>query len=83
MSILADVISKETETDNRLQIARKYCASDLKYKYDVSKENMEKMKRVQKEIEFYVPSDMNKIPIEKFINLRSNCSFEKARKNFC
>lgn len=40
------------------------------------------MKRVQKEIEFYVPSDMNKIPIKEFINLRSNCSFEKARKNF-
>ena len=40
MSILADVISKETETD------------------------------------------MNKIPIKEFINLRSNCSFEKARKNF-
>ena len=81
MSILADVISKETETD-MITDSEKYCASDLKYKYDVSKENMEKMKRVQKEIEFYVPSDMNKILIEEFINLRSNCSFEKARKNF-
>lgn len=81
MSILAEIISKETETDMITDI-EKYSDPALRYLDHSSRINIDKLGAIQREIQFYVPVDMYRIPLNKFIELRSDSKFETARKNF-
>lgn len=80
MSVLAEIISKETETDMITDVA-KYSDPVLRSPNRVYKKNLDRLKTIQREIQFYVPVDMYKIPLEKFITLRSDYKFETARSN--
>lgn len=81
MSILAEIISKETETDMITDI-EKYSDPVLRYCDSFVRKNVDILDTIQKEIQFYVPVDMYKIPLNKFIELRSDHMFETARRNF-
>lgn len=81
MSILAEIISKETETD-MITDDVKYSDPSLRYQNNIDKRKMDRLGTIQREIQFYVPIDMNKIQLDKFIKLRSDHRFEMARKNF-
>ncbi len=80
MSLLAEIISKETETDMITDIA-KFSDPVLKYRNSVNRKDMDRLGTIQKEIQFYVPVDMYRIPLDKFIELRSDHNFNIARKN--
>lgn len=81
MSILAEIISKETEIDMITDIV-KYSDPYLRYPAHINRKSRERLDIIQKEIQFYVPVDMYRIPLEAFVNLRSNSEFEIARRNF-
>lgn len=81
MSILAEIISKETEMDMITDIT-KYSDPVLRDSIYFSRKNINKLDLIQKEIQFYVPVDMHKIPLNNFVRLRSDDKFETARKNF-
>lgn len=81
MSILADIISKETETDMITDITE-YSDPVLRYRYRNNREYMDRLGIIQREIQFYVPVDIYRIPLVEFIKLRSDSSFENARKNY-
>lgn len=81
MSTLAEIISNETETDI---ITDNEDCSDLLLKYPLqpSKNKKHRLDVIQREMMFYVPVDFYKIPLEKFVELRSDYRFEKLRRNF-
>ena len=81
MSILAEIISKETETD-MITDNVKYADTTLKFNNRFNSNRIDRLGMVQREIQFYVPYDMRKIPLNEFINLRADSRFETARKNF-
>ncbi len=81
MSLLAEIISKETETDMITDIA-KFSDPVLKYRNSVNRKHMDRLGTIQKEIQFFVPVDMYRIPLDEFIELRSDHNFNIARKNF-
>lgn len=81
MSILAEIISKETETD-MITDNVKYADATLKFCSRFKPKTIDRLSLIQKEIQFYVPYDMRNIPLDEFINLRADSKFEKARKNF-
>lgn len=81
MSILAEIISKETETDMITDNAR-YSDPSLRSTNNINNRRMDRLGTIQREIQFYVPSDMYRIPLNKFIELRSDHRFETARRNF-
>lgn len=82
MSILAEIISKETETD-MITDNRRFSDPILNNLYIKNNRIMwERLETIQKEIQFYVPVDFRRIPIEKFIDLRSDYRFESARRDF-
>ena len=81
MSILADIISKETETDMITDITE-YSDPVLRYRNRSNVEYMHRLGIIQREIQFYVPVDIHRIPLIEFIKLRSDSNFEKARKNY-
>ena len=81
MSILADIISKETETDMITDITE-YSDPVLRYRNCNNIKYMDRLGIIQREIQFYVPVDIYRIPLIEFIKLRSNSNFEKARKNY-
>lgn len=77
MSLLAEIISKETELE--------MITDDLTYSDPVLRNGRGTMGRlnfIKKEIQFYVPVDLYRIPLERFIELRSNHKFERVRRNF-
>lgn len=81
MSILADIISKQTELD-MITDNEKYADRALKSPGFFDSQTRERMNIIQKEIEFCIPNDIRKIPLEQFIDLRSDSEFESARKHF-
>lgn len=81
MSILAEIISKEKGID-MITDNKKYTVPTLRESYLASKEKVKRLGIIQREIQFYVPVDFHKLPIEKFIELRSDPKFEELRKNF-
>lgn len=81
MSILAEIISKETETDMITDMA-KYSDPVLRRPDRINRRIIDRLGTVQREIQFYVPVDMYRIPLQEFIKLRSDYKFETARKNF-
>ena len=81
MSILAEIISKETEIDMITDI-EEYSDPVLRFPNYINKSNMDRLGTIQREIQFYVPVDMRKIPLYEFIKLRSDYKFERLRKNF-
>ena len=81
MSILAEIISKETETDMITDDVR-YSDPSLRHPNNIDRKKMDRLGTIQREIQFYVPIDMYRIPLDKFIKLRSDYRFETARRNF-
>lgn len=81
MSILAEIISKEMEIDMITDNIR-YSDPSLRCLHNINKRSMNRLGMIQKEIQFYVPVDMYKIPLDEFIELRSDYRFETARRNF-
>ena len=81
MSILAEIISKETETDMITDNVR-YSDPPLRHPNNINRRKMDRLGTIQREIQFYVPVDMYRIPLDEFIKLRSNYRFEMARRNF-
>lgn len=81
MSILAEIISKETETD-MITDNRKYADSVLIYPSRFNRRGKDRLGTIQREIQFHVPYDMYRIPLGEFIRLRSDPRFEELRKNF-
>lgn len=60
---------------------------DIAYTYmsilaEIISKEMDRLGTIRREIQFYVPVDMYRIPLDEFINLRSNHRFETARRNF-
>lgn len=81
MSILAEIISKEMETDMITDNIR-YSDPALRYPHNINRRKKDRLDTIQREIQFYVPVDMYKIPLGEFIKLRSEHKFETARRNF-
>ena len=81
MTILAEIISKETETD-MITDDEKYSDPVLRGGNRRDSHKIDMLGAIQKEIQFLVPNDMNKISLDKFIELRSDKKFEMARRNF-
>lgn len=81
MSILAEIISKETETDMITDIAE-YSDPILRRSDFTNRKTANRLDKIKKEIQFYVPVDMYKIPLYEFIKLRSDHGFEEARRRF-
>lgn len=81
MSILAEIISKETETDMITDVAE-YSVETLRHPAGFCKKNMDMLRAIQREIQFQVPVDMYRIPLSEFIKLRSDAKFELTRRNF-
>ena len=81
MSILAEIISKETETDMITDMA-KYSDPVIRRPDRISRSIIDRLGTIQREIQFYVPVDMYRIPLQEFIKLRSDYKFETARRNF-
>lgn len=81
MSMLAEIISKGTGLDMVTDIM-KYTYPTLRYSPRTIQRNMEVLNTIQTEIQFQVPVDMRWIPLEQFIELRSDNRFEEARRNF-
>lgn len=81
MSILAEIISKETEI-NMITNMVKYSDPALKRSNRINSRTIDRLGTIQREIQFYVPSDMDRIPLHELIKLRSDYKFEIARRNF-
>lgn len=83
MSILAEIVSKETETDMITDIVE-YADPALKNvnRIHCHRNKIDRLGIVQREIQFYVPYDMQRIPLNEFISLRADNQFERARRNF-
>lgn len=81
MSVLAEIISKETETD-MITDNISYTDPSLRHPNNINRRKMDRLGTIQREIQFYVPTDMYRIPLNEFINLRSDHKFETARRNF-
>lgn len=81
MSMLAETISRETELDMVTDVM-KYAYPTLQRPLRTQRRNMEMLNTIQTEIQFQVPADMRKIPLERFIELRADNRFEEARRSF-
>lgn len=81
MSMLAEIISKDMGID-MITDNRNYADPVLRARNSFSCRKANWLDSIQREIEFYVPVDINKIPLEKFIELRSDYKFERVRKSF-
>ncbi len=64
MSILAEIISKETETD-MITDNVKYADTTLSFRNCFNSNRIDRLGMVQREIQFYVPYDMRKIPLNR------------------
>lgn len=81
MSFLADVISKNLEYEMFTDI-RRYNAILLKNDQRLMNEQCFQYKIAQTQIEFSVPVDINNIPLDDIIRLRSNRDFDNYRKAY-
>lgn len=81
MSFLAEIISKETEID-MITDNVKYSDPVLRFPQRAKKVNRDRLDAIRWQIQFFVPVDLYKIPLAKFIELRSDSKFETARTKF-
>lgn len=81
MSLLADVISKRHEYEMITDV-QKYSRYLINKDLAVSRENQNRIRAVQNNIEFSLPSDLSHIPLERFVQLRKDRSFNAARKAY-
>lgn len=81
MSILAEIISHKTELD-MITDNLHYSDSILRNTTCYNRKKLDRLDVVQKELQFQIPVDVAKIPLEKFIELRKDDRFDNARKCF-
>lgn len=81
MSILADIISKRHEYEMITDV-QKYSQYLINKDLTVSRENQNRIKAAQNNIEFSLPINLNHIPLEQFVQLRKDRSFNTARKAY-
>ncbi len=81
MSFLADVISKNLEYEMFTDIS-KYNALLLKNDQELMNAQKFHYKIAKTQIEFSVPVDINNIPLESIIRLRSNQDFDNYRRAY-
>lgn len=81
MSFLADVISKDLEYEMFTDIS-KYNALLLKNDQKLMNSQKFHFKIAKTQIEFSVPVDINRIPLEDIIHLRSNRNFDNCRRAY-
>lgn len=75
MSILADIISKDKQMD-MLTDYEKY--SDRCF----SNKKEHKFRHMLNELQFFIPVDIDNIPLERFIELRADKEFDYLRRKF-
>ena len=81
MSLLADVISKQHEYEMITDI-QKYSQYLINKDLTVSRENQNRIRVAKNNIEFSLPADLSHIPLERFVQLRKEHSFNAARKAY-
>lgn len=81
MSLLADVISKRHEYEMITDV-QKYSRYLINRDLTVSKENQNRITAAQNNIEFSLPTELNHIPLERFVQLRNDRSFNATRKAY-
>lgn len=81
MSILADIISKRHEYEMITDVS-KYSRYLINKDLTVSRENQKRIGAAQNDIEFSLPANLNHIPIEQFVQLRKDRSFNTTRKAY-
>lgn len=81
MSLLADVISKQHEYEMITDV-QKYSRYLINKDLTVSKENQNRIRAAQNNIEFSLPADLDNIPLERFVQLRKDRDFNAARKAY-
>ncbi|MDO5294128.1 MAG: hypothetical protein Q4F05_15415 [bacterium] len=81
MSILADIISKDKEID-MITDCNRYADNCFRRPYSGRTRVYRQLNEIKNEIQFQIPVDMRKIPLEQFISLRANEKFNSARINF-
>lgn len=81
MSLLADVISKQQEYEMITDVQR-YSRYLINKDLTVSRENQKRIRAARNNIEFSLPADLSHIPLERFVQLRKDRSFNTARKAY-
>ena len=81
MRILADIISKRHEYEMITDV-QKYSRYLINKDLTVSRENQKRIRVAQNNIEFSLPANLNHIPLEQFVQLRKDRSFNIARKAY-
>ena len=81
MSLLADVISKQHEYEMITDV-QKYSRYLINKDLTVSRENQNRIRVAQNNIEFSLPADLEHIPLERFVQLRKDRNFNAARKAY-
>lgn len=81
MSLLADVISKQHEYEMITDV-QKYSQYLINKDLEASKENQNRIKVAKNNIEFSLPANISCIPLERFVQLRKDCSFNATRKAY-
>lgn len=81
MSLLAEIISKEHEID-MITDEKKYAHAAFKKFTRTNREKTEQFKCLNNLIALCIPANIEDIPLERFIALRADNKFERARKNF-
>lgn len=81
MSILADIISKRHEYEMITDV-QKYSRYLINRDLTVSTENQKRIKVSQNNIAFSLPANLEHIPLERFVQLRKDRSFNTARKAY-
>ncbi len=80
MSILANIISTDRQLD---MITDSYKYTDIHLKErGINRNRRMALDRIKREIEFQIPVDMWRIPLQEFIRLRADDKFNEARQNF-
>lgn len=85
MCILADIMSKEMEMDmitDRIEYADSSLIMSNRIYREIVRQPDRRLSEIRREIEFQIPVDIRKIPLETFIMLREDRQFNDARKCF-
>lgn len=81
MSLLADVISKQHEYEMITDV-QKYSRYLINKDLAASKDNQNRIKVAQNNIEFSLPADISSIPLERFVQLRKDRDFSATRRAY-
>lgn len=81
MAFLADIISKNNELE-MITDSQRYTTVTLKNVQNLTASTRQSYRVAQNAIEFSIPSDLNHIPIEHFIQLRGQRSFNECRISY-